>query len=168
MLFSKHSLWCQPTRKIVYLLNQKVILFTNSAANTVYIGRSYRRLEDRISEHIPSSIRKSHAQNTDPSKFNSTEEAIQSIISHYRLRSRPKEVVQPINQIIPSSSKSAIWLHLMENPACAASYVESCFQVLAAGRNKFHVDVLEGVYINAEKPILCRQKEFFYITALLS
>ena len=76
-----------------------VYKFSCKHCESVYIGRSYRRLEDRISEHIPSSIRKSHAQNTDPSKFNSTEEAIQSIISHYRLRSRPKEVPSPTNQL---------------------------------------------------------------------
>ncbi len=137
-----------------------VYKFSCKHCDSVYIGKSYRRLGDRIAEHVPSFIRKAAAQKkTFPANFSTTEH-IQAVISHYRLRSRP--VVQPVNQFISSSSKSAIWMHLMENPACSDSYSESCFEVMVTGRNQFHVDVLEGVFINAERPILCQQKEFVY------
>ena len=150
----KDSISSQSKSNVIYKFNCK-------HCDSVYIGRSYRRLADRIKEHVPSVVRKA-AQNrsVNPNDFSITEEGINSVLNHYRMRSRP--VVQPAHQFTTPSSKSAIWLHLIENPACAASYDESCFKVLAQGRSKFHVDVLEGVFINTEKPILCRQKDFVF------
>ena len=57
-------------------------------------------------------------------------------------------------------------MHLLENPACANAYDESCFKILATAKSKFHLDVLEGVFINTQKPVLCKHKEFVYHVTL--
>ena len=122
-----------------------VYQYTCKRCDSVYIGKCYRRLEDRIKEHVPAAIRRS----------STNFESIDSAIRHYRLRSS-NSIVEPAYYESSSVSGSAIKLHLLENPACADTYDETCFKVLATGRNKFHLDVLEGVYINHQKPILCR------------
>ena len=98
--------------------------------------------------------------------WDTTEEGLNSMIKHYRLRAKPAEVVKPLGCLLPRISKSAIGSHLLENPACAEAYDPSCFQVLATGRTKYHTDVMEGVFINSEKPVLCRQKDFVYAVKL--
>ena len=139
--------------------------FKCKRCDSVYIGRCYRRLTDRISEHVPSTIRR-NAANKSIKEFTNTETGIEEMLKYYRLRSKPKEIVQPAGNILPKVSKSSIGSHLLENPACAEVYDSSCFTVLSRGRSRFHVDVLEGLYINENKPILCRQKEFVYAIKL--
>ena len=119
---------------------------------TFFQTNSPNALEDRIKEHVPAAIRR---------RSSTDFETIDSAIRHYRLRSS-NSIVEPAYYESSSVSGSAIKLHLLENPACADTYDETCFKVLATGRNKFHLDVLEGVYINHQKPILCRQKEFVF------
>ena len=118
--------------------------FTCKGCESSYIGRCYRRLEERINEHVPALIRKKKT------KFTTTEDGIDKMIKHFRTRSKPTEIVQPAGNLLPRVSKSAIGSHLLENPACADLYDSTCFQVLATGRTKYHIDVLEGVLINKE------------------
>ena len=97
--------------------------------------------------------------------FSQTEDGIQKMLKHYRLRTKPNEIVQPAGNVLPKS-KSSIGSHLIENPACGDSYDPSCFKILAHGRNNYHVDVLEGVFIHNQKPNLCKQKEFVFAVKL--
>ena len=138
--------------------------FQCKRCESAHIGRCYPRLEDRIAEHVPAIIRKRRKNSNE--EWNTSEEGINRKISYYRLRSKPVDVVQPLGTLLPRVSKSAIGSHLLENPACAEQYDSSCFQVFASGRNKYHTDVMEGVFINSEKPILCRQKDFVYAVKL--
>lgn len=53
---------------------------------------------------------------------------------------------------------SAIATHLSMNVQCASVYSDTCFNVLSRGRSKYHLWVLESVYIHTQKPSLCIQK----------
>ena len=57
---------------------------------------------------------------------------------------------------------SAIAKHLIENPLCAKFYHPGQFKIIATARTDFHLSVLEAVYIQSLKPVLCRQKSFVY------
>ena len=115
-----------------------------------YIGRTTKRLEDRICEHVPKQIRNPSA------KVQSKET--------YNLRRRNKAPPCPFT--IPSYAKSAIGDHLLESPCCAADFSLDDFTVLARARQGFHLNVLEAIFINKMKPFLCRQKQFVYTTKL--
>ena len=174
-----------------------VYQFTCKHCESVYIGKCYRRLKDRITEHVPLSIRRRESESSQNAPNVPKSSTSDAVISNYRLRSSTrtqrrresesspkapnvpdsstieevisdirsksnKAIVQPAEHFITSKSTSSIKMHLLENKACAESNDSSSFKILATGRNKFHLDVLEGVYINSFKPVLCRHKEFVY------
>ena len=78
----------------------------------------------------------------------------------YELRNR--QPPGPQTPALPSYNISSVKLHLLENPECAEHYDDNCFTILAESRSKFHLSVLESVFINDRKPFLCRQKDFIY------
>ena len=78
-----------------------------------------------------------------------------------------EEQVVLARQLADSHSDSAITRHLRSNHDClmaVCSHVFDLFSVLARTRNRFHLDVLEAVYIKHHSPALCQQKE--YVKAL--
>ena len=50
---------------------------------------------------------------------------------------------------------SAIDEHLLTINSCRTSYEDDCFSVLH--RDKFHLKVLEAIYISMNRPSLCTQ-----------
>ena len=50
----------------------------------------------------------------------------------------------PINQL---ECDSAIGLHLLQNPVCAAHYHDRQFSILAKARTQFHLAALEAILI---------------------
>ena len=146
----------------IYSKSNVIYEFKCKRCENVYIGRCYRRLGDRITGHIPASIRRRTRTSSQQESFNPSVEGISEAIKYYRLRSRPADIVHPVQYAHAPTSKSAVKLHLLENSACADAYENNCFRILATGRSKYHVDVLEGIFINTQKPSLCRQKEFVY------
>ena len=109
---------------------------------------------------VPSVIRR-RAANKDKETFSQSEDEINKMLNYYRLRSKPNEIVQPAGNVLPSS-KSSIGSHLIENPSCGDSYDPSCSKILVNGRSKYHVDVLEGVFISTLKPNLCNCLFVYY------
>ena len=103
-----------------------------------YVGRTSLRLQDRINQHIPKSIRNKE----NPTKV---------------LPKRNCKITTPLNQL---DCDSAIGLHLIQHPDCAFHYHIAQFSVLAKARAIFHLGALEATFIKTLKPILCRQKEF--------
>ena len=110
-----------------------------------YVGRTSLRLQDRINQHIPKSIR--NIEN--PTKV---------------LPKRNCKITTPLNQL---DCDSAIGLHLIQHPDCASHYHIDQFSVLAKARTIFHLGALEATFIKTLKPILCRQKEFVYSLQIL-
>ena len=109
------------------------------------MGRTSLRLQDRINQHIPKSIR---------NKENLTKV----------FPKRNCKITSPLNQ---QDCDSAIGLHLIQNPDCASHYHIHQFSILAKARTIFHLETLEVTFIKTMKPILCRQKEFVYSLQIL-
>ena len=55
--------------------------------------------------------------------------------------------------------QSAIAQHLYVNSDCSDVYSDDCFVVLIRGRSRHHLQVLESIYIHAQRPNLCKQKQ---------
>ena len=70
----------------------------------------------------------------------------------------------PLNQL---ECDSAIGLHLLQKPDCAAHYHDRQFSILAQARTQFHLAALEAIFIKTQQPILCGQKEFVYSLQIL-
>ena len=62
--------------------------------------------------------------------------------------------------------ESAIGKHLIANPEYAKTYTDENFRIIGQARSSFHLSVLESVYIKAQNPVLCRQKEFVFSLGL--
>ena len=52
---------------------------------------------------------------------------------------------------------SAIGKHLLTINSCRTSNEDDCFSPLHRARDKFHLKVLEAIYISVNRPSLCRQ-----------
>ena len=110
-----------------------------------YVGRTSLRLQDRINQHIPKSVRNKE----NPIKV---------------LPKRNCKITTPLNQL---DCDSAIGLHLIQNPGCASHYHIDQFFILAKASTIFHLGTLEATFIKMLKPTLCRQKEFVYSLQIL-
>jgi hypothetical protein len=157
LIFSTRSILPASRKDVlpVHHLSNIVYKFTCKRCDCAYIGKTTRRLEDRIHEHVPKPLR----ENSILLNRNSTVTK-----SNYNLRRRNPSNFN--NGKLPSYVDSAIGMHLLENPSCGEQYNDDSFEILAKARTKFHLNVLEAIYINTLKPILCRQKEFVYHTKL--
>ena len=105
-----------------------------------YVGRTSLRLQGRINQHIPKSIR---------NKENPTEV----------LPKRNCKITTPLSQ---QDCDSAIGLNLIQNPDCASHYHIDQFSTLAKARTLFRLGTLEATFIKTLKPIRCRQKKFVH------
>ena len=56
--------------------------------------------------------------------------------------------------------QSAIACHLAADALCSARYSDLDLRILARARSEQHLKVLEVLYIQSLKPVLCRQKQF--------
>lgn len=109
-----------------------VIYKFECSCDSMYIGRTTQRLHNRIRQHVPKFLSRT---------FNNP----------------------PISKTTTYKTKlSAIGQHLKDNPACGAKYSDQMFSVVARARSQFHLNVLEAIFIQRFKPILCKQKEFVY------
>ena len=62
--------------------------------------------------------------------------------------------------------KTAIGQHLKDNKVCARKYQDSMFTFIARGRNDLHLKILESLFIQTKRPVLCRKKEDVYSSKL--
>ena len=110
-----------------------------------YVGRTSLRLQKRITQHISKSIRNKEK----PTKV---------------IPRRNCKAKTPLNQL---ECDSAIGLHLLQNPDCAAQYHYRQFSILAKARTQFHLAALEAIFIKTQQPILCRPKKFAHSLQIL-
>ena len=103
------------------------------------------RLQERITQHIPKSIRNKEK----PTK----------VLPRQNCKAKT-----PLNRL---ECDSSIGLHLLQNRDCAAHYHDRQFSILAKARTQFHLAALEAIFIKTQQPILCRQKEFVYYLQIL-
>jgi len=106
-----------------------------------YVDRTSLRLQDRINEHNPKSIR----NNQKPTKI------------------LPKRnCKEKINTTKHLQCVSVIGLHLLLNKQCANNYNNQQFSILTRARIVCHLSALEATNNKTLKPILFRQKDFVY------
>ena len=99
------------------------------------VGQTSQRLQDRIHQHVPKSIRNRTSKE----------------------RKQPERPEKLANSI--SHCNSAIGNHLLHNQKCASHYKDNQIFILSEARSDFHLSVLESIFITLRKPNLCRQKE---------
>ena len=105
-----------------------------------YVGRTTQRLEYRIKQHVPTSIRKkTHIKREQPPRGCKTRNA-------------------------QNKCDSAIGQHLLENPECAKMYNDDKFRIIRQARSSFHLGVLESVYIKSRNPVLVDKKSSFSLS----
>ena len=109
-----------------------------------YVGRTTQRLEDRIKQHVSTSIRK----------------------KVFIEREQPPRGCKTRNA--RNKCDLAIGQHLLENPDCAKMCNDDKFRIIGQARSSFHLGVLEFVYIKTQNPVLCRQKEFVFSLGLFN
>ena len=102
----------------------------------LYVGRTSLRLQERITQRIPKSIRNKET----PTKV---------------LPRRNCKAKTSLNQL---ECDSAIGLHLLQNPDCAAHYLDRQFSILAKARTQFHLAALEAIFIITQQPICAGRK----------
>ena len=75
----------------------------------------------------------------------------------------PDKLLTPTPVLRNDRNDSAILKHLKARPECIAEIranVASHFKILARGRNRCHLDVLEALHIKTQSPPMCLQKDF--------
>ena len=109
----------------------------------LYVGRTKKRLSDRIDQHVPDSLLR-------------------------LVRNPPVAASTRSRSWLPKfDTPSAIGQHLANNPLkCGSAYTKDQFSILSRGRSEDHLKVLEATYILGLKPVLCKQKNFLYTTKL--
>ena len=107
-----------------------------------YVGKTKRRLTDRIKEHIPACVKKHYTKtpNTDY-KNNIT--------------------------LVRAAAKSSVAQHLLENKNCGLKLSECNFTIIRKCRSTFEMDVFETVFIASKEPTLCKQREFDFVTSFI-
>ena len=122
-------------RKDVLISTQKssAIYEYKCHCDSLYVGPTSQRLQDRITQHVPQWLRQ---QLTRPR------------------RSQPHRSCKR-NGTKPDC---AIDQHPLENDQCALNYDNKRFSILATARSSFHLTLLEAAYIKTRRPVLCRQK----------
>ena len=144
MIFRTRTLFNGPAKDRTPTLDlQKVVYKYVCSCDSVYVGRTERRLRVRIKEHVPKSLIDAYKRS--------------DVISGQLVKSNGK----------PYKTKlTSIGQHLKDNAKCGKQYNISQFSVVARARSDFHLKVLEAVYLQSWLPNLCVQKEYVYTTIL--
>ena len=144
VVYSTNELLSATNKDVLPALQKSNVIYQFSChCDSRYVGRTSQRLQDRIKQHVPKSI---------------------------RFCSSSQKPLLPACQCKPSTqtntqslaSDSAIGLHLLQNPTCAQHYDDNRFSILAQGRSSFHLSALEATFNKTSNPTLCQQKEFTY------
>ena len=110
-----------------------------------YVGRTPLRLQEKINQHIPKSIRNKEKPT----------------------RVLPQQNCKAKTPLKLLECDSAVELPLLQNPDCAAHYHDRQFSILSKARAQLQLAALEAIFIKTQQPILCRQKEFVYSRQIL-
>ena len=120
-----------------------------------YVGRTTQRLQERIKQHVPKTIR----QKTTLTQEQGSHQSQPTRTQPNRNKAKKKTQFEP-------ESDSAVGQHLLKSNQCARNYSDSRFKILTTVRSQFHLSLLEAVYISRKKTDLCRQKQFVFTLQL--
>ena len=164
-------------------MNSIIYNFECRGCKSRYIGRTLQRLSARIRQHIPLRILPVHARQSRPRRGRPPKSVVavsssqcakhhhqdeskrrcESAASSRSTRSMSKKcvsavAVSDVSDIDVESLQSSIAKHLVLNTSCQSVCDDSCFSILSRGRSKYHLEVLEALYIDKYQPDLCVQK----------
>ena len=143
VVYSTNGLLSATNKDVLPALQKSNVLYRFSChCDSRYVGHTSQRLQDRIKQHVPKSIRSCSFK--------------KRLLPARRCKSSTQTNTQSL------ASDLAIGLHVLQNPTCAQHYDDSRFSTLAQGRSPFHLSALEATFIKISNPALCRQKEFVY------
>ena len=138
-VFKTSKMFSLPKDVLPTLSNSNVVyLYECRHCESRYVGRTLQRLEDRVKQHVPRHL------------LNPTDGTEKK-----RGPGRP-----PKERKSADEYQSAIACHLAADALCRARYSDLDFRILARARSEQHLKVLEALYIQSLKPVLCRQKQF--------
>ena len=144
VVYSTNELLSATNKDVLPALQKSNVIYQFSYhCDSWYVGRTSQRLQDKIKQHVPKSIR-------------SCSFSQKSLLPARRCISSTQTNTQSL------ASDSAIGLHLLQNPTCAQHSDDSRFSIHAQGRSPFHPPTLETTFIKTSNPALCRQKDFVF------
>ena len=126
------------------LSSQKVIYLFTCQCNGKYVGKTTQTLRKRIGDHVP--------------------KCVEEYIEH--VRSKDARMFDKMDKVKNAAQRSSICQHLLNSDSCLLGYNVQCFKPIAQARTKFHLDVMESLYITMMEPSICKQIEFVYRTLL--
>ena len=107
-----------------------------------YVGKTKRRLTDRIKEHIPPCVKKHYMETPNTDYKNNI-------------------------KLVRAAAKSSVAHHLLVNKNCGLKLSECEFNIIRKCRSSFELDVFETVFIASKEPTLCKQREFDFVTSFI-
>ena len=144
VVYSTNELLPATNKDVLPALQKSNVIYQFSChCDSRYVGRTSQRLQDRIKQHVPKSIR-------------SCSSSQKRLLPARRCKSSTQTNIQSL------ATDSAIRLHLLQNPTCVQHNDDSRFCILAQERSPFHLSAVEATFIKTSDPALYRQKEFVY------
>ena len=157
VIFTTKALLPSATKDVLPALHLSNVIYKYTCrCETVYVGRTSQRLEDRAKQHVPPSITKPRSVSRQTYQRNCKQSGTTSCPTSSTVN------------VHGDSPGSAIHQHLLSNPSCLSGFTYDRFSILNSARSAFQLSVLEALYIKQLKPELCRQKEFVYKLRLWS
>ena len=157
VIFTTKALLPSATKDVLPALHLSNVIYKYTCrCETVYVGRTSQRLEDRAKQHVPPSITKPRSVSRQTYQRNCKQSGTTSCPTSSTVN------------VHGDSPGSAIHQHLLSNPSCLSGFTYDRFSILISARSAFQLSVLEALYIKQLKPELCRQKEFVYKLRLWS
>ena len=141
VIFTSSSVLSPKGKDLISNKHKSCVVYTfGCCCSNSYIGQTSWHLETRIKEHIPKCV-SDHISN------------------------QPKSIsIETSNAM----KRSSISVHLIKNSIWGKSYNEIKFRILRSCNYFFDLIKIEAIYINFNKPKLCKQREFDYLLSLLS
>ena len=149
VVYSTNELLPATNKDVLPALQKSNVIYQFSChCDSRYVGRTSQRLQNRIKQQVPKSIRccSSSQKRLLPAR-------------------RCKSSTQTNTQFL--ASDSAIGLHLLQNPTFAQYYDDSRFSIIAQRRSPFHLSSLGATFIKTSNPALSRQTALSILTILL-
>ena len=103
-----------------------------------YVGRTTQRLQERIKQYVPKAIRQKTTLTQEQGNHRS-----QPTRTQPNRKCKAKSKTQ-----FEAESDSAIGKHLLESNQCERNYSDSPFKILTTARSRFHLSLLEAVYVS--------------------
>jgi hypothetical protein len=143
MIFTSTSNFTPAVKDHIPYVNKSMVVYQfNCHCENDYVGKTTRRLTDRMKEHVPRCVRRYLENPTGNYSDNTT--------------------------LVNASLKSSVAKHLLKNHAtCGREYDDKCFKILRCCSSDFELKVCEAVLILTLEPTLCIQREFDFTTALI-